>query len=96
MHCVVCMREGCVVRGTQLPAPSLPPPPPPQVSHASLRSLCQSLKYSCELFPSREIVLCSDPYSGLGLALWCAARWGNRQTDMHTHTQSGRLDRQTL
>lgn len=50
------------------------PPSPPQVSHASLRSLCQALKYSAELFPSREIVLCSDPYSGLGLVLWCAAR----------------------
>ena len=46
----------------------------PQVSHASLRSLCRSLKYSSELFASREIVLCCDPYSGLGLALWCAAR----------------------
>lgn len=44
-----------------------------KVSHASLRSLCQALKCSAELYPSREIVLCSDPYSGLGLALWCLA-----------------------
>ncbi|CAF4397557.1 unnamed protein product, partial [Rotaria magnacalcarata] len=33
--------------------------------------LCRSIKLSCELYPSREIVLCLDPYNGLGLVLWC-------------------------
>ena len=42
-----------------------------QVSHASSTSLCRAIKLSCELYPSREVVLCLDPYSGLGFVLWC-------------------------
>lgn len=42
-----------------------------QVSHANTTALCRSIKLSCELYPSREVVLCLDPYSGLGFVLWC-------------------------
>ncbi len=42
-----------------------------QVSHTSSTSLCRAIKLSCELYPSREVVLCLDPYSGLGFVLWC-------------------------
>uniref|UniRef100_A0A0N5ARI6 Disco-interacting protein 2-like protein C n=1 Tax=Syphacia muris TaxID=451379 RepID=A0A0N5ARI6_9BILA len=34
-------------------------------------ALCKSLKIACELYPSRHITLCLDPYCGLGFALWC-------------------------
>lgn len=27
-------------------------------------------KVACELYPSRVVALCLDPYCGLGLALW--------------------------
>ncbi len=33
--------------------------------------MCQTLKSLMELYPSREIALCLDPYSGCGLILWC-------------------------
>ncbi|CAF0872512.1 unnamed protein product [Brachionus calyciflorus] len=42
-----------------------------QASHASSTALCRAIKLSCELYPSREVVLCLDPYSGLGFVLWC-------------------------
>lgn len=42
-----------------------------KVSHACLTSLCRSMKVACELYASRHIALCLDPYSGLGLVLWC-------------------------
>lgn len=29
-----------------------------------------SLQVACELYPSRVVALCLDPYCGLGLALW--------------------------
>lgn len=34
---------------------------------------CKSLKVACELYPSRNLVLCIDPYCGLGFMLWCLA-----------------------
>ncbi|KAK9881592.1 hypothetical protein WA026_016462 [Henosepilachna vigintioctopunctata] len=42
-----------------------------KMSHAAVTSLCRSMKLSCELYPSRHIALCLDPYCGLGFALWC-------------------------
>ncbi|CAG9855709.1 unnamed protein product [Phyllotreta striolata] len=40
-------------------------------SHAAVTNLCKSMKLACELYPSRHIALCLDPYCGLGFALWC-------------------------
>lgn len=37
---------------------------------SSLSSLCASLKLACELYPSRHVALCLDPYCGLGFAMW--------------------------
>ncbi|XP_072930809.1 disco-interacting protein 2 isoform X2 [Epargyreus clarus] len=42
-----------------------------KLSHAAVTSLCRSMKIACELYPSRHIALCLDPYCGLGFALWC-------------------------
>uniref|UniRef100_T1J2G4 DMAP1-binding domain-containing protein n=1 Tax=Strigamia maritima TaxID=126957 RepID=T1J2G4_STRMM len=42
-----------------------------KVSHAAATSLCKSMKLACELYPSRHITLCLDPYCGLGFVLWC-------------------------
>ena len=42
-----------------------------QMSHSAVVNACQSHKHATELYPSREIVLCLDPYTGLGLVLWC-------------------------
>lgn len=42
-----------------------------KVSHAGLTSLCRSMKIACELYASRHIALCLDPYCGLGFVLWC-------------------------
>lgn len=41
-----------------------------KVSHAAATALCRSIKLSCELYPSRHIALCLDPYCGLGFVLW--------------------------
>ena len=41
------------------------------VTTASATNLCKSLKLACELYPSRHVVLCLDPYSGLEFVLWC-------------------------
>ncbi|XP_047738270.1 disco-interacting protein 2 homolog C isoform X3 [Hyalella azteca] len=41
-----------------------------KMSHASATALCLSMKVACELYPSRVVALCLDPYCGLGLALW--------------------------
>lgn len=46
-----------------------------KMSHAALTSLCRSMKLACELYPSRHIALCLDPYCGLGFALWCLSRY---------------------
>ncbi|CAK8673806.1 unnamed protein product [Clavelina lepadiformis] len=42
-----------------------------KMSHYSSSQLCRSMKLQCELYPSRTVAICLDPYSGLGLALWC-------------------------
>ncbi|GIY21701.1 disco-interacting protein 2 homolog C [Caerostris extrusa] len=42
-----------------------------KMSHAASTSLCRSMKLACELYPSRHIALCLDPYCGLGFVLWC-------------------------
>ena len=44
--------------------------PFPQVSHAAVMNMCRAHKHVSELYPSREVTLCLDPYSGLGLLLW--------------------------
>ena len=33
--------------------------------------MCRVHKHCTELYPSRDVALCLDPYSGLGLVLWC-------------------------
>lgn len=40
------------------------------ITHKSLSSLCASLKLACELYPSRHVALCLDPYCGLGFNMW--------------------------
>uniref|UniRef100_A0A4W4ETA0 DMAP1-binding domain-containing protein n=1 Tax=Electrophorus electricus TaxID=8005 RepID=A0A4W4ETA0_ELEEL len=42
-----------------------------KMSHAATTALCRSVKLQCELYPSRQIAICLDPYCGLGFALWC-------------------------
>ncbi|XP_037395067.1 disco-interacting protein 2 homolog A isoform X6 [Pygocentrus nattereri] len=42
-----------------------------KMSHAATSALCRSIKLQCELYPSRQIAICLDPYCGLGFALWC-------------------------
>ncbi|XP_076311921.1 disco-interacting protein 2-like isoform X3 [Tachypleus tridentatus] len=42
-----------------------------KMSHAAATSLCKSMKLACELYPSRHVALCLDPYCGLGFVLWC-------------------------
>lgn len=46
-----------------------------QMSHAATSALCRSIKLQCELYPSRQIAICLDPYCGLGFALWCLCRY---------------------
>ena len=40
------------------------------MSHASASATCRSQKLACELYPSRVVCLCLDPYCGLGFVLW--------------------------
>lgn len=47
-----------------------------QMSHAATSAFCRSIKLQCELYPSREVAICLDPYCGLGFVLWCLCRWG--------------------
>lgn len=47
-----------------------------QISHAAVSALCRSIKLQCELYSSRQIAICLDPYCGLGFVLWCLARCG--------------------
>ncbi|XP_071112193.1 disco-interacting protein 2 homolog C-like isoform X5 [Haliotis cracherodii] len=42
-----------------------------KMSHAAATALCRAQKLQCELYPSRDVALCLDPYCGLGLVLWC-------------------------
>uniref|UniRef100_A0A8D0ALU3 Disco-interacting protein 2 homolog Bb n=1 Tax=Sander lucioperca TaxID=283035 RepID=A0A8D0ALU3_SANLU len=44
-----------------------------KVSHAAVSALCRSIKLQCELYSSRQIAICLDPYCGLGFVLWCLA-----------------------
>lgn len=46
-----------------------------QLSHAAVSALCRSIKLQCELYSSRQIAICLDPYCGLGFVLWCLARY---------------------
>ncbi|KAL1006568.1 hypothetical protein UPYG_G00073920 [Umbra pygmaea] len=42
-----------------------------QMSHNAVGAFCRSVKLQCELYPSREVAICLDPYCGLGFILWC-------------------------
>eukprot|EP00112_Aurelia_sp_Birch-Aquarium-sp1_P009300 Seg2051.8 transcript_id=Seg2051.8/GoldUCD/mRNA.D3Y31 product="Disco-interacting protein 2 C" protein_id=Seg2051.8/GoldUCD/D3Y31 len=42
-----------------------------KVSHGAVTSLCRAQKLACELYPSRELAICLDPYCGYGFTLWC-------------------------
>ncbi|XP_072307614.1 disco-interacting protein 2 homolog B-A isoform X1 [Eucyclogobius newberryi] len=42
-----------------------------KISHAAASALCRSIKLQCELYSSRQIAICLDPYCGLGFVLWC-------------------------
>uniref|UniRef100_A0A9J7ZUB1 DMAP1-binding domain-containing protein n=1 Tax=Cyprinus carpio carpio TaxID=630221 RepID=A0A9J7ZUB1_CYPCA len=44
-----------------------------KISHAAVSALCRSIKLQCELYSSRQITICLDPYCGLGFVLWCLA-----------------------
>lgn len=46
-----------------------------QMSHTATSAFCRSIKLQCELYPSREVAICLDPYCGLGFVLWCLCRW---------------------
>uniref|UniRef100_A0A914GXB6 AMP-dependent synthetase/ligase domain-containing protein n=1 Tax=Globodera rostochiensis TaxID=31243 RepID=A0A914GXB6_GLORO len=41
------------------------------VTALGVATQCKSLKMACELYPSRSVTVCLDPYSGLGFTLWC-------------------------
>ncbi|XP_030882596.1 disco-interacting protein 2 homolog C [Leptonychotes weddellii] len=45
-----------------------------KMSHAATSAFCRSIKLQCELYPSREVAICLDPYCGLGFVLWCLCR----------------------
>ena len=45
------------------------------MSHLAVTSLCRAQKLACELYPSREVAICMDPYCGLGFVLWCLSRY---------------------
>ncbi|XP_063284226.1 disco-interacting protein 2 homolog B isoform X1 [Pelobates fuscus] len=42
-----------------------------KMSHGSVTGLCRSIKLQCELYSTRQIAICLDPYCGLGFVLWC-------------------------
>ncbi|XP_061094234.1 disco-interacting protein 2 homolog C isoform X5 [Conger conger] len=42
-----------------------------KMSHNATSAFCRSIKLQCELYPSREVAICLDPYCGLGFVLWC-------------------------
>uniref|UniRef100_A0A6Q2Y021 DMAP1-binding domain-containing protein n=1 Tax=Esox lucius TaxID=8010 RepID=A0A6Q2Y021_ESOLU len=42
-----------------------------EMSHAAVSTLCRSIKLQCELYSSRQIAICLDPYCGLGFVQWC-------------------------
>ncbi|CAB3408565.1 unnamed protein product [Caenorhabditis bovis] len=41
------------------------------MSEAAAIAICKSIKVSSELYPSRHVVVCAPPYSGISLVLWC-------------------------
>ncbi|KAK3575123.1 hypothetical protein QTP86_020806 [Hemibagrus guttatus] len=43
------------------------------ISHSAVSALCRSIKLQCELYSSRQLAICLDPYCGLGFVLWCLA-----------------------
>lgn len=45
-----------------------------QMTHNAVGAFCRSVKLQCELYPSREVAICLDPYCGLGFVLWCLCR----------------------
>lgn len=45
-------------------------PPLLQISHQAVMSMCRAHKAVGDLGPTRELAVCLDPYSGLGLVLW--------------------------
>uniref|UniRef100_A0A8B9LSL4 Disco-interacting protein 2 homolog Ba n=1 Tax=Astyanax mexicanus TaxID=7994 RepID=A0A8B9LSL4_ASTMX len=42
-----------------------------KISHAAVSALCRSIKLQCELYSSRQVAICLDPYCGMGFVLWC-------------------------
>ncbi|CAB1336770.1 unnamed protein product, partial [Coregonus sp. 'balchen'] len=40
-----------------------------KMSHAAVSTLCRSIKLQCELYSSRQIAICLDPYCGLGFSI---------------------------
>ncbi|KTF73862.1 hypothetical protein cypCar_00045643, partial [Cyprinus carpio] len=44
------------------------------ISHSAVNALCRSIKLQCELYSSRQIAICMDPYCGLGFVLWSEER----------------------
>ncbi|KAJ8259307.1 hypothetical protein COCON_G00183190 [Conger conger] len=42
-----------------------------KISHAAASALCRSIKLQCELYSTRQIAICLDPYCGLGFVMWC-------------------------
>ncbi|EDV26945.1 uncharacterized protein TRIADDRAFT_22640 [Trichoplax adhaerens] len=42
-----------------------------KMSHEAAGSICHSHKIACELYPSRQVAICVDPYCGYGLVMWC-------------------------
>ncbi|XP_067302166.1 disco-interacting protein 2 homolog B-A isoform X2 [Pseudorasbora parva] len=42
-----------------------------KISHSAVNALCRSIKLQCELYSSRQIAICMDPYCGLGFVMWC-------------------------
>ncbi|CAB0006725.1 unnamed protein product [Nesidiocoris tenuis] len=65
-----------------------------KMSHAAVTSLCRSMKLACELYPSRHIALCLDPYCGLGFALWCLS--SPEPSSVYVDLRALRNDRVTL
>uniref|UniRef100_A0A8C2XI17 Disco-interacting protein 2 homolog Bb n=1 Tax=Cyclopterus lumpus TaxID=8103 RepID=A0A8C2XI17_CYCLU len=45
-----------------------------KISHAAVSAICRSIKLQCELYSSRQIAICLDPYCGLVAfsLLWCS------------------------
>jgi acyl-CoA synthetase (AMP-forming)/AMP-acid ligase II len=41
-----------------------------KVSHTAVMGMCRAHQHVSELYPSRELALCLDPYSGFGLVLF--------------------------